>query len=76
MSNACYSCGMPLLEEHTHGNYCQYCVDPRGKVYSREVVQKGIAAWLAGWAPEGTGDENEFLKRADSYMKAMPAWAE
>lgn len=67
---------MPLSGEggkEASGNYCQYCSDERGSLKQREVVQKGIADWLKQWAPEGSNAD--FMKRADHYMKAMPAWA-
>ncbi len=74
MSNSCHSCGMPLVAAEARGNYCQYCADEQGKLHPRERVQQGIAQWLEGWAPE-EGKKPDFMKRAESYMRAMPAWA-
>ncbi len=73
----CISCGMPLMEESKHAseeNYCKYCADESGKLQPREGVQAGIAEWLKQNAPETEGVD--FMKRADFYLKAMPAWAE
>ncbi|MCP4134577.1 MAG: hypothetical protein GY754_26625 [bacterium] len=74
MSNSCHSCGMPLMGEQANGNYCQYCSDEKGNLLPREQVRQGIAEWLSGWAPGNSSAD--FSKRADHYMKAMPAWAE
>ena len=68
----CQSCGMPLSEE-SRESLCQYCLDENGNLKPREAVQAGIAEWLKQWAnEEGPAD---FMKRADNYLKAMPAWA-
>jgi hypothetical protein len=56
------------------GNYCQYCVDEQGNLKLKEEITKGIAGWLQSWSPESK--DVDFMKRAESYMKAMPAWAE
>jgi len=77
MKNFCYSCGIPLTgegEQQIRGNYCQYCADETGNLYPRELVQKGIADWLQQFTPQD--QSADFMKRADYYMKAMPAWAE
>ena len=73
----CQSCGMPLdgkMGEEIVENYCHYCADETGKLKPREAVQAGIMEWLKMFAPENSNPN--FQKRADSYMKAMPAWAE
>lgn len=73
----CHSCGMPLdgkMGTVTESDFCQYCTDENGKLKPREVVQAGIVEWLKMFAPKGTNPN--FTKRADNYMKAMPAWAE
>ena len=74
MSTSCHSCGMPLKKEKARGNYCEYCSDENGNLHPKEQVKQGIAQWLSGWAPEGT--ETDFAKRAEHYMKAMPAWTD
>ena len=73
--NMCYSCGMPLTGEaadRARGNLCEYCSDDAGNLKPREEVVFGIAQWLKSWSPET--QEDEFIKRASSYMDAMPAW--
>lgn len=73
----CFSCGMPLEGEEAKkasGDYCQYCVDEKGNLKPREEIAKGMAQFMAGWQPKAT--EEEYLKRAYSFMAAMPAWAE
>ena len=77
MAGFCYSCSMPLMGpegEKARGNYCQYCSDEQGALRPKEQIQKGIAEWLSGWAPKGSSID--FMKRAEYYMKAMPAWSE
>ncbi len=74
MTSSCYSCGMPLAGTMARGNFCECCADEKGNLYSREQVQQGIAQWLQGFAPEGEGAD--YMKRAEYYMKAMPAWSD
>lgn len=75
----CHSCGIILNgeagKESTLKDYCEYCVDAAtGKLKQREEIQTGIAEWLKMFTPkEGNPD---FMKRADHYMKAMPAWGD
>ena len=76
----CHSCGIPIgmqVGDQTitaRGDYCNYCTDEQGKLFPKEFVQKGIAEWLASWGPK---DKNiDFMKRAEYYLMAMPAWAE
>ncbi|MBN1781070.1 hypothetical protein JW948_08110 [bacterium] len=73
MQKFCQSCGMPLNAETT-GSYCHYCTDDQGQLKPREAVAEGIAAWLEMFTPDD-GNVN-FKKRAESYLAAMPAWAE
>lgn len=77
MEKFCHSCGMPLTggqEPKAQGNYCGYCCDEKGNLYPREQVLQGIAQWLQGF---GDGQaEAVYVKRAEHYLKAMPAWAE
>ena len=76
MTDLCHSCSAPLSGEFkgTSVNYCKYCTDEKGALLPREAIKKGITQWLKGWQP-GLGDE-EAVKRAEYYMKAMPAWAD
>lgn len=73
----CQSCGMPISDETKNPSseeYCKYCADEKGRLGPREAVQAGIVQWLQMFAPEKEGVD--FMKRADNYLKAMPAWAE
>ena len=73
----CQSCGMPINDETKHAKtetYCKYCADEKGKLNPREVVQTGVSQWLQMFAAKKEGVD--FMKRADYYLKAMPAWAE
>jgi hypothetical protein len=76
MEQFCHSCGMPLNMPDVKvmsERYCQHCTDDDGSVKPREEIHRGIAMWLKSWQP-GISEE-EALKRADSYMRAMPEWA-
>ncbi len=73
----CMSCGMPLSMPDMKGRseqFCKHCGDDAGEVKSREEILNGIAWWLKSWQP-GLSDA-EAKKRAEHYMKAMPAWAD
>lgn len=73
----CQSCGMPINEETRNAVsqiYCRYCTNESGDLKPREAVQAGVCEWLKMFAPEPSGVD--FMKRADNYLKAMPAWAE
>jgi hypothetical protein len=71
MEKHCHSCGGPLAAGVT-STYCQYCVDASGKLKAYDEIKAGIAEWLSSWSPKEGVD---FARRADAYMKAMPAWA-
>ena len=71
MEQFCQSCGMPVAEG---GKYCQYCADENGNLHPRETIKQGLAQWLQQLA--GPDAKADFQKRAEYYMKAMPAWAE
>lgn len=72
----CHSCGIVLdgnIANEAAPNLCGYCVDESGKLKAKEVVQAGVAEWLKSFSPqEGNPD---FMKRAEHYLNAMPAWA-
>ncbi len=74
MTKFCSSCGMPLGEETKSDKYCQYCTDENGNLFPKEYVQQGIAKWLSGINPSDSS--SDYVKRAEYYMKAMPAWAD
>lgn len=73
----CRSCGIILdgriAKEHSN-SYCEYCINENGELKSREEIRAGIVEWLKMFSPEQEGIN--FVKRADSYMNAMPEWAE
>ena len=76
MSEYCASCGMPLTMPDIKSRaeeFCKSCADDDGDLKSREDVKNGIAQWLKSW--QGI-DDKEAMKRAEHYMKSMPAWAE
>ncbi len=77
MNKFCNSCGIPLdgkVAKEAAENFCNYCVDDKGDLKPRQVIQAGVADWLKSVAP--TEKKGDFMKRADHYLKAMPAWAE
>ena len=77
MDKFCLSCTAPLNMPEFKGpaeNFCKYCTDEDGNLKSREEIQKGLAQWFQSWQPDL--NEEEALKRAAYFMKAMPAWAE
>lgn len=73
MDKFCQSCGMPLSDQSSD-QYCQYCTNESGQLKTREEVRDGVAAWLRMFTPEQ--ESADFKKRAESYLNAMPAWAE
>jgi hypothetical protein len=77
MDQFCFSCGALLSLPDFKGpveNYCKYCTDEKGVPKREEEVKQQIAQWLKTWQPHIT--DQEAIKRASHYMKAMPAWAE
>jgi len=73
--NHCHSCGMALAGEEAtaaRGNLCQYCSTENGDLKPRAEAEMGLAEWLKSWSPPAS--DEEFLRRARSYMDAMPAW--
>jgi hypothetical protein len=71
----CHACGMPLAGEESgkaKNNLCQYCSDDKGNLVPRDQAIAGIAAWLKSWSPSAS--DEEFRRRAEAYMNAMPAW--
>jgi len=66
----CDSCGMPIET----GPYCQYCVDPEGKLASFESRLAGMTAFFMGQDP--SLDQAEAERRTRAYMATMPAWKE
>lgn len=77
MDKFCNSCGIPLdgkIAKEAAENLCNYCVNEKGDLKPRQEIQSGVAEWLKTISPENK--QADFLKRADHYLKAMPAWAE
>jgi|HubBroStandDraft_1064217.scaffolds.fasta_scaffold971048_2 hypothetical protein len=77
MAQHCQSCAAPLADPAFKGNsdrYCSYCVDRSGKLISREQALQNVVGWFKMWQP-ACGDA-ELKKRAELYLKSMPAWAE
>lgn len=72
----CHSCMVPLDAPALWGpvaHLCRNCTDAAGKLKARSVVRKDIAEWLKGWQP--AVDEAESIRRADLFMRSLPAWA-
>lgn len=76
MAAVCYACGAPLAGDFKGSSdvYCRHCCDNRGQLRPRADIQRGIAQWFRSWQP--SLDESTSLRRADLYMRAMPAWAD
>jgi hypothetical protein len=77
MAKLCYSCSMPLSDPENRGPsdiYCKYCTDSEGNLKPRPDVTRGIALWLKSWQTGIT--DAEAKRRAQHFMKAMPAWAQ
>jgi hypothetical protein len=72
----CQSCSQSLLDEHNRGvshRYCRYCADETGHLKPRDEVQHLIAQWFQHW--QGDLSDDEAMRRAELYMRALPAWA-
>ena len=77
MDKFCYSCAVPLHMPEFQGkaeNYCNHCTDEDGELKPRDKIRASMAEWFKTWQPDLNPEEA--LKRADHYMRAMPAWAE
>ena len=72
----CHSCGIILdgnFAKEVAPNICGCCAGENGNLKPKEAIQAGVAEWLKSFSPtEGNPD---FMKRAENYMNAMPAWA-
>jgi hypothetical protein len=67
---------MPLEGQDLMGEaekFCSHCTDDEGNVRTREEVKQGLANWIMSWQ---NVDYETAVKRAEHYMKAMPAWAD
>jgi hypothetical protein len=77
MDKFCFSCSAPLSSEEFKGpaeDFCQYCTDHQGNLKPREEIMAGVAGWFMSWQPDL--DEETARKRAELFIKSMPAWAD
>jgi hypothetical protein len=73
----CRSCLVDLHDTRYRGvsdRYCRYCADSQGKLKPRAEVHRLLARWLM--EIQGGIDLAEAGRRAEIYMRAMPAWIE
>ena len=72
----CLSCAIPLSPDHQGKNpqFCTHCTDENGELRSREHILEGIVQFLKMLQPQI--DNSTAFKRAEYYLKAMPAWAD
>jgi hypothetical protein len=71
----CTSCLADLSVDENVGNsdqYCRHCSDENGRLRSRDEVLETIAEWFLQWQDDLTPEEAR--RRADLYMRSMPAW--
>jgi hypothetical protein len=54
------------------GPYCQYCVDPGGKLQPFEERFERMVQWQSRREPNASRAELE--KKTLAYMAGMPAW--
>jgi len=76
MGRYCHACTIPLESPEVKGpsdNHCKFCTDAQGELLPRQQVQQGIASWMAEW--QGI-DRERALRRADLFMRGLPAWAD
>ncbi len=72
----CHSCTAPLDSPDFKGAsdiYCKLCTDKNGNLKSYEEIKQGVSNWFKDW--QKVSDEVA-EKRAEYFMKAMPAWAD
>jgi len=74
---SCRSCAA-ILSDGIHGGasnrYCRFCSDAAGQLRSRGDVEEVLARWIQGSRQELSIEEAH--RRADRYMRSMPAWSE
>jgi hypothetical protein len=72
----CQSCSASL-DDGVHAGasdrYCRFCSDAEGRLRPRDQVQGILARWLQDWQ-DGI-PEPEAMRRAATFMQAMPAWS-
>lgn len=73
----CRSCMSSLDSDENRGNsemLCRWCSDSEGKLLPRDRVLEIMTHWFSSWQPGIS--LKEAGRRADLYMRSMPAWAE
>jgi hypothetical protein len=73
----CRSCATSLEDAENRGvseQYCRFCSDEQGNLKPRDEVHRILARWMVNW--QGPMPPEEASRRADSLMRAMPAWSE
>lgn len=72
----CRSCMASLAEPENRGKsdeLCRWCSDEQGNLLPRKQALEVMTAWFMSWQ---TGiDIDEARRRAEHYMRSMPAWA-
>lgn len=69
----CRSCLAPLdPDDHADGDYCRWCGTEDGDLRPRSQVLEIMTDWFLSW--QNGIDRKEARRRAESYMRAMPAW--
>lgn len=76
MVGHCHACTAPLNDDLKGVSeiYCKFCSDEQGNLHSFEQVQQGIVRWFKMW--QGDVSDEVLMKRAESFMKGLPAWAD
>jgi hypothetical protein len=75
VSEFCHACSAPLSGDFKgpSGKYCKYCTDESGNLKPRAEILAGLTQWIQGWQAVSPDIAR---KRAEYFMKAMPAWAD
>jgi len=75
--NFCRSCMTSLEEPQNRGKseeFCKWCSDEGGNLLPRNKVLEVMTQWFMRW--QSGIDTDEARRRADLYMRSMPAWAD
>ena len=71
----CLSCMSSLSDPENRGkakNYCRWCSDKEGRLLPRDEALDVMTDWFQSW--QAGLSREEARRRADLYMRAMPAW--
>ena len=72
-SKTCQSC-LALIDYRQQRRHCRYyCSDDEDQLLPREIPRRHLRYFFQAWQ---NIPREKAEKRADLYMKAMPAWAE